>query len=87
MNYSKNPAKVRVDFFRSSGKWVATEELEFRHYDGNMLIHDAFLRSLQSQFNGHYAGLTAVCLDPYHEFAHPIMLYAWNEQHPSPIRL
>ena len=87
MNFSNNPAMVRVDFFRESGKWVATEQMEFRHYGGNMLIHDAFLRSLISQFNGRYAGLTAVCLDPYHESAHTIMLHKWNEQHPSPIKL
>lgn len=84
--YSANPAMVRVDFFKESGKWYATEQMEWRHYDGKILIHDAFLHCLHSQFNGHYSGMTAVCLVPYHEHAHPLMIHNWNTKYPSPLK-
>jgi hypothetical protein len=87
MNYSNNPAMVRVDFFKESGKWYATEQMEWLHYKGEMLIHDAFIRSLQAQFNGKYHDMTAICLEPYHEFAHPVMLYTWQTRIPSPLKL
>ena len=86
MPYSSNPAHVRVDFFKPSGKWYASEQLEWRHYEG-MTLQDAFIRSLQSQFNGKYSGMTAVCLEPYHEHAHPVMIHNWNEYIPSPLKL
>ena len=88
MNYSANPARVRVDFFKESGKWYATEAMEWRYYDGSKyLIHDAFLHCLISQFNGHYQGMTAVCLEPYHEHSHPVMIHKWNEQQPAPLKV
>ena len=87
MNYSNNPATVRVDFFKESGKWYATEQMEWLHYEGNNLIHDCFLWDLHSNFNGHYSGMTAVCLQPYHEHAHPIMIHKWNEHKPALIKL
>lgn len=78
---------VRVDFFKESGKWYATEQMEFIHCDKRFLIHDAFLASLNASFNGRYSGMTAVCLDPYHENAHPLMIHKWNEKKAEPIKL
>lgn len=86
MHYSDKPQMVRVDFFKESGKWYATEAIEWMHYS-KMLIHDAFIRSLQASCNGRFSGMTAVCLEPYHEHAHPIMLHKWNEQVASPLKL
>jgi len=78
---------VRVDFFKESGKWYATEQMEWRNYNAQFQIHDAFLWGLISQFNGRYSGMTAICLDPYHEHAHPVLIHNWNEQKPNPIKL
>lgn len=61
--------------------------MEWMHYDGKMLIEDAFIRSLQASCNGRYQGMTAVCLEPYHENAHPIMLMDWSSHHPSPLKI
>lgn len=85
-HYSRSPARVRVDFFKESGKWHATEEMHWDYYE-SLDIHDAFLHCLIAQFNGLYAGMTAVCLEPYHIFSHPLMIQKWNEQKPSPIKL
>ena len=75
MGYSDKPQMVRVDFFKESGKWYTTEAVEWLQYAG-CLIHDAFERSLQKHLKGRLEGMTAVCLKPYHEHSHPIMLKA-----------
>lgn len=87
MNYSQNPAMVRVDFFKESGKWYATEQMEWTHWSGKFLIHDVFAWCLISNFNGHYHDMTAVCLKPCHEHAHPIMLHKWQTYKPAPLKL
>lgn len=72
-NFSEHEDLVRVDFFKPSGKWVTTREMQFLAYSGD--IHDWFRRSINSmKGSSGYQGLTAVCLEPYHEHAHPIML-------------
>ena len=86
-HYSNRPQMVRVDFFKESGKWYDTIEMEWLHYSGRMLIHDAFIRSLQACCNGFYYDMTAVCLKPYHENSHPVMLHTWNKHQPSPLKL
>ena len=86
-NYSNKPQMCRCDFFKESGKWYGTVEFEWLYYDKSMSIHDAFYRSLHACCNGHYTGMTAVCLEPYHELAHPVMLHNWNEYKPSPLKL
>ena len=86
-HYSKNPAMVRVDFFKESGKWYATEEMEWIHYSEQYQIHDAFAWSLRSAFNGMYSGMTAVCLEPYHAHAHPVMLQHWDSYKPTPFKV
>lgn len=66
-----------------AGKWYTTESikwptywsLKIDHPDG-MLIEDAFKKALVRHLrreNGdvRLAGMTAVCLKPYHEHAHP----------------
>jgi hypothetical protein len=79
MGYSSDEQMVRVDFFKPSGKWVATEAMRWHSYRGD--IHTAFEESLRAEFPWNdgsgkirYGGLTAVCLAPYHEHSHPIMM-------------
>jgi len=72
-NYSDDPEMVRVDFFKPIGKWYATESIRFIRYKG--LIQDAFRDSLDIHLeNKRYNGMTAVCLNPYHEHSYPLMI-------------
>lgn len=78
MNYSDNCSSVRVDFFRDTGKWYTTEAIRWKSYSGK-LVQDAFLEALRDHLtdeNGliRLAGAWAVCLDPYHEHAFPLMM-------------
>lgn len=83
MGYTNNPAMVRVDFFKESGKWSTTEAVKWTgaYFGGpnrfdypHARIHDAFRQSLADHLGDsrRLAGMLAVCLEPYHEFAHPI---------------
>lgn len=73
-HYSDSPNMVRVDFFKPSGKWYYTAQLNMNvGWKGDTLIHDSIKLAMKEQ------GLSrrefiAVILDPYHEHSHPIML-------------
>lgn len=84
-NYSDKANSVRVDFFKKSGEWYCTEAVEWKTYDGTLteggkLIHDAFAETLVAHLRDpktervRLDDMTAVCLEPYHEHAHPLML-------------
>lgn len=84
-NYSDKANSVRVDFFKKSGKWYCTEAVDWLTYEGSpdkggKLIHDAFAETLVKHLRDNATGrtrlgdMTAVCLEPYHEHAHPLML-------------
>lgn len=72
-NYSDHENSVRVDFFKPSGKWYATEAVLFHGYKESS-IHTAFRDSLKQHLEGRMKGMTAVCLHPYHQHEHPLML-------------
>lgn len=77
-NYSDDSASVRVDFFKDSGKWYCTEAVKWKTYSGK-LIHEAFAEALEAHLRNPSGGyrlddMMAVCLEPYHEHAHPLML-------------
>ncbi len=80
MNFSVQPNMVRVDFFKDSGKWYDTCEMEWIGYEGP--IQQAFITSLRKAFIHKgapcYQGMTAVCLQPYHEHGYPLMLRDWD---------
>lgn len=85
MHYSEDPAMVRVDFFKESGKWYTTEAIKWLHWgsrseDGTKiyLIHDVFAESLRAALGPRLREMTAVCLEPYFEHGHPIMLRGWQ---------
>lgn len=78
-HYSDNPKSVRVDFFKaSSDKWYTTETLIW--IDSDDLIGRSFARALDAHLSKRddgsrrLSGMTAVCLEPYHKFSHPVML-------------
>ena len=76
--YSNDPAMVRVDFWKESGKWYATEQIEFAEYnDPDMWkVLEEGIRKKLTRDNGRiaYAGMRATCLAPYHVHSHPISL-------------
>jgi hypothetical protein len=79
MNYSNDDSMVRVDFFKPSGKWYETVAVKFVCYwssdkPGGMLVEDAFVKSLELCMGDRLKGMTAVCLEPYHEHTHPLMV-------------
>jgi hypothetical protein len=73
MGYCTDDGIVRVDFFKSSGKWYATEALRWTgSYKGS--LDDSFATALRNQLGLRYNEMDAVCLEPYHENAHPICI-------------
>lgn len=83
--YTDDPHSVRVDFFKKSGKWYVTEAVIWKTYkgsptEGGKLISDAFAEALVAHLRDPETGkvrlmdMTAVCLEPYHEHAHPQMM-------------
>lgn len=72
-NYCADESMVRVDFFKSSGKWYTTEAVKWTG-DYSSSIHEAFGKSLRDHLGDRLQEMDAVCLLPYHEFAHPIQL-------------
>ena len=77
MNFSLQPSHVRVDIFKPSGKWFETIELvmDMKKWDRETLIHDSFREVLHKKLGDtHLNGMYAVCLEPYHECAHPLMI-------------
>jgi len=78
MGYSENPAMVRVDFFKDSGKWYTTEAVLWRgngfEQNSGCDLFSQFQVSLREHLNGRLSGMWAVCLHPYHRHEHPIMI-------------
>jgi hypothetical protein len=84
MGFSDDNSMVRVDFFKPSGKWYMTEAVKWTGpYHGTdehgkiTLLHDAFRQSLrdhlvQTDGRTRLAGMRAICLEPYHEYAVPL---------------
>ena len=72
MGYSDDPAMVRVDFFKDSGKWYATEAIPWLNYGGE--IFSEFRKSLAAALGGRFAGMYAVCLEPYNARPFPLMI-------------
>lgn len=75
MGYCSDKKMVRVDFFKPSGKWYATEAVKWIGYL-EPDIHFAFAQSLRNHFKGsnRLSYMDAVCLKPYHKNSHPIQL-------------
>ena len=73
MGFTTDDSMVRVDFFKPSGKWHTTEAIEWTGGYFSVNIHEAFKKSLRDAFpNGTFSDMDAVCLEPYHENAHPL---------------
>lgn len=77
MNYSVNSSHCRVDIFKPSGKWYQTLVIDTEEYYYD-LIHDAVEKALKDSLGKNHEefhkGWYGVCLEPYHENSHPVML-------------
>lgn len=74
MGYTNDEQMCRVDFFKPSGKWGYTVPLRWCDYETKS-PRDTFLQCLQEQFQGHYRGMTAVCLEPPCKLQFPLMVH------------
>ena len=81
-HYSDNASMVRVDFFKPGGKWYMTEAHDMEDYYDVVPIHEALKQVLSHSREGHpdfWKQFTVVCLEPYHIYAHPIMIVAEHD--------
>jgi len=77
-HYSESPEDVRVDFFKPSGKWYTTLLVKWISTPGSTWVspeslYEEFRNSVNKAVDNRFQGMTAVCLDPYHPQAHPLM--------------
>lgn len=78
-NYSENPGMVRVDYFKTSGKWYMTEACDMSEFwDHGISPHDAIEAALRKsrRWLPHF---TMVVLEPYHKSAYPVMFVAESD--------
>lgn len=87
-HFSDIPNDVRVDFFKVTGKWKYTERMFWPAslWSKEILIHEAYANALYHHLKkpegGHRMdGLVAVCLSPYHEISHPLMMNVTDAIH------
>lgn len=74
MGYSEDDSIVRVDFFKAGGKWYTTEAVPWTGGYDNCNIHEAFDKSLRDHLGDRLCEMDAICLQPYHEHSHPLMV-------------
>lgn len=88
MNYSENPGMVRIDRFKDTGKWYDTYAINMSGYWHVIIdnkwnrIHNALKSAIadDERFGPYWVdkwlaqGGFIVCLEPYHEHSHPIIL-------------
>lgn len=73
MGYADNDAMCRVDFFREHGKWYATEAVDVDGLYNKSDLVGSLPGLVRKHLNGRMSGMWAVCLEPYHKHAYPIM--------------
>ena len=77
MGYINNPGWVRVDRFKDSGKWCESFSVDMSPYYNSEDIYDALRKSIENRYKSSVLGYPTegyiICLEPYNQFAHPIM--------------
>jgi len=77
MGFSERDSDVRVDFFKTSGKWYTTVAINMEKEYNNKNIHEALLKSIiVSDAFRLLEEMDAICIEPYSIVAHPIKLKA-----------
>lgn len=86
MGFTERPDSVRVDFFQASGKWYETIAVTMEVYSASpehpkgWSVHYSLALALKKKLTNpdgslRLNGMLAVCLEPYHELSHPIMMH------------
>lgn len=73
MGFTTEEGMVRVDIFREGGKWYETIAVHWEEYR-SMQLRDRLKEYVRDQHRGRFEGCWAVCLHPYSEFEHPVMV-------------
>lgn len=78
-HYSSNPGKVKVSFYKLTGKWYMDEEIDMDPFWDELLVHDAVRKALvlakgKELAEGQMDRFIIVVEEPYHKNAHPVML-------------
>lgn len=81
MHFSERPGSVRVEFYKASGKWYTTEAVDMTAFYREPYPEVALAKALAIHLpvraaDGHRRlhEMWAVCFDPYHEKAYPLMI-------------
>jgi len=74
MYYSNKENSVRVDFFRETGKWYATEAIEIPDESYDKDIKSSLVEAIKKETNTRFVGMVAVCLNPFNVHSHPVMV-------------
>lgn len=79
MRFTTEDRMVRIDFFKQSGKYVCHEAVRWTGLTkGSTLLWEYVktLHDLLKQKDGTYRNddLIAVCMDPYYDLGHPVMV-------------
>ena len=79
MGYTTDERMTRVDIFKENFKWYTTIALRWDRYDPDEdsnyeSIIETFKRCCKAQFKNSFAGMFAVCLEPYHKYSYPLMI-------------
>jgi hypothetical protein len=91
MGFTVNDSRVRVDFFKPSGKWYGTGSIDMSaHYKGDIgecvrrACSEEHAKGKEGEWDHTFnpqdwvsGGGTIVVLEPAHENSHPIMIKQW----------
>lgn len=79
MGYTTNESSVRVDIFKSTGKWEQSIAIDMNNVYFKPLANEALKEALRiNKFRPCEKSESArivVCLDPYHENSHPLICW------------
>lgn len=76
-NYSSNESMVRVSRFKPSGKWYDDQAIDMAGHYAAPSLRDAILECWETQGSAPRRlepGWMLVCLEPYHQHAHPQLI-------------
>lgn len=78
-NYSTDPGHVRITWFKASGKYYTEEMLDMNsfYWAKNFATPVAAVIAAIARGKG-IKGMTAVVLEPYHEYPYPVMIVDWQ---------
>ena len=68
---------IEVNFFKESGKWYTSEQVDFTGLYSEPNIHEAFKNALRRHLKDRLQGMWAICIEPWHKYPFPLMTRDW----------